>query len=389
VTYAWRIDALDPLGGLSFVSWRLETLANDDERLEDAPAFFIGPPNFVPEPIANRGVSLAAGRYGFQIGLFDEEGEVEFESLPIVVDFVRRLYLTGSRGDPTPDGTLPPPSPDTPPFSGGGEETGIEQSSLMDAVSSFDEVSVGLARGQQKPFSWLKFLQRDTKFVLKRYNMQLERGAYILLEEVISRFPQSYQVEQLEGWFRASNGLLEVLSRLELSQVLSSLQSSDSRARDSLYRRINYWPPFATTGSSHHTPVDILRSIPVPRSIASDLAIPNPEYASLAHVLSIFLGDPTVLGRNPDVEALAIFGAARIAVVDLESLFFIDSFHTMDQVSELTSSLRRKKLLNATCSWLVKNLPTTVFEPTIEAMIFNNMAISLPPLEPDFPSYET
>src|SRR5205807_8737298 len=110
----WYLDALDPRAGFAFVSMRAPDLLSAGGMMNDGPAYFVGPPGFVPEVVGTRAIGFAMARNRGQMGLFTPEGELSFDSLIAVAEFVRRVYLRGGSGDsPNENGAAaPPPVPE-------------------------------------------------------------------------------------------------------------------------------------------------------------------------------------------------------------------------------------------------------------------------------------
>ena len=52
-----------------------------------------------PRPVASAATALAAERHGFQLGVYDETGEVPFDTLADVAEFVRRIYVRTGRSE--------------------------------------------------------------------------------------------------------------------------------------------------------------------------------------------------------------------------------------------------------------------------------------------------
>ena len=65
--------------------------------------------------MASAATALAAERHGFQLGLYDETGEVPFDTLADVAEFVKRIYIGTGRTDGTDGGVPPPVTPPEPP----------------------------------------------------------------------------------------------------------------------------------------------------------------------------------------------------------------------------------------------------------------------------------
>lgn len=401
MSHAWRIDTLDPRGGLSFASWREPTLFNDT-LLEDAPVFFIGAPDFAPQAIANRSVALAAERHGFQLGLLDSEGEVEFEDLTNVAEFVRRLYLTSSRGDPTVGGTAPPPPPDEPPFDGGEALSPSElPSPLASAIGIFMSTSKKLSRGKQKYFPWAKHLKHyDPDRPIGPQN-QLRRGAIVLVKEILWRFPVSRTKEDLERWRQVTHALigllwslelvLELRGTLELKEVSKKFLMNtwnefehwhqDENPVDavlnimeggSIYAIYGFYSDNMKAQNLEIEPMDLFAMIPVPIHLAEGMNVPEPARASLATILSVGLGDPSALATHPDIEALITLAAARVAVVDISNIATASWRYPPNELTNATQSYRQEKLTVASQNWLVRNLPAIVFDPALEEMISEN-----------------
>lgn len=106
----WYIDALDVRAGRAFASLRGAVSEHTTSIDNFEGTYFIAAPYFSPELLADATLALAATRGSYQQGVYDEEGEVPFNSLGEIIDFVRRLYLNG--GGTAPDGGGPPPAPD-------------------------------------------------------------------------------------------------------------------------------------------------------------------------------------------------------------------------------------------------------------------------------------
>jgi hypothetical protein len=115
---SWYIDSIDARGGRAFATLRWSDLA-ENTPLQDGLTAFISAPHFEPEFLNSRSIAFSLGRGHGQVGFFTEEGEVPFESLESVTEFVRRTYISGSSGDGPAEGgaegTVPPSTGDVPP----------------------------------------------------------------------------------------------------------------------------------------------------------------------------------------------------------------------------------------------------------------------------------
>ena len=408
---AWRIDTLDARGGLAFVSWRHETLF-DDAPLEEATVFFIGAPAFAPQPVANRGVALAAERQGFQLGLLDENGEIPFESLDDVAEAIRRLYLAAARGDPA-DPTAAPPLP----LPEGGppglerlklfdEESveGFKRQSLAEAVTAFRATSAGLARGLAQDWTWTATVCSVDETSAPAAGDLLVQGAVVLLAEVLSRFPNSLEDEALERWRVSAIALAAVCRRLDLWRRLRADRTAQQRCnvfRREVWSRIepdasdfldedavdaihailltqstrglwSYDWTYALTDLRTLEPMDDLARLPLPLPLAKALKTPNPDRASLSTLTSVGLGSPECLAQ-PDAESLLLFAAARIVSVD--GAAFLPSGRLMGYDTNWdtqTGAARQRALVDAARAWIAANLPRVVFPAAVEAM-FNEV----------------
>lgn len=87
----WYVDGLNARAGRVFASFRAQ---GTDASQADS-CIFLGAPEFSPEPVS-ASLSLAATRHGFQENLFDERGEIAFESEADIAEFTRRIYFASS-----------------------------------------------------------------------------------------------------------------------------------------------------------------------------------------------------------------------------------------------------------------------------------------------------
>ena len=216
----WRIDTLDGRGGLAFASWRPADLA-DAASLPDRPVFYFSPPAFTPSPVASAATALAAERHGFQLGVYDETGEVPFETLADVAEFVRRIYVGTGRSDGTDGGSDPPPvpPPEPEPLVPGGalEYKEAEVGWLRRATSEFQLAVADTLRGSSKTVTWGGFEQTDLKKTSAEASLVL-LGAELTLFEMLCRFPG--KPEERETWQQAAMRLASTLLRTGSAQLL-------------------------------------------------------------------------------------------------------------------------------------------------------------------------
>lgn len=118
----WSIDALDADGGIAFASFRQSGEA-DIGDLEVEHAVVVAAPHFRPVPVSSRALSLGAISQGAQSGVYGDSGEVRFDSLDQLVEFVRKVYVGGGASGATPAPETVPNPPEGPnEDEGAGEE---------------------------------------------------------------------------------------------------------------------------------------------------------------------------------------------------------------------------------------------------------------------------
>ncbi len=406
---AWRIDSLDPTAGSAFASWRDETLFEGD-TLEEAPVFYIGAPSFQAQPVANRGVALAAERHGFQLGLLDDKGEVAFQTLDDVAEFVRRLYLVSTRRDGTPDGGASAvPRPRGGPL-GGGElvrPPELPHGPLGGEARQIVELIRTVERGRSLDLS----VTWRSGGVVRRRRMEQSRlalGASIVLSELLHRFPMgegetSPDAEELERWRVAAQTFVAVVHRLGLIETLEedagltpvcarflsrcwsrvvepvSLPPSHHQyvrvvlrlmARQSRFAGMNLASEWLGAPFGGATPIDELARLPLPEVLGKAIRAADVETASVATLLSVSLGSPAALAADDDVEAVLLFAASRVVAVDGEPFVVLRTFaEDTSAWDNLTSEHRSDLLYAAARAWLAENLPQRAFHEAVESMI--------------------
>ncbi len=188
----WYIDALDPRSGRAFASYRKSDL-QIVENLDTAKGtYFLEPPAFAPVQVS-RSIGFSATRYQFQAGLFDENGELPFDQLDDVVEFVRRSYLRrggGAGGGPEP-GVPPEPPPE--PTEGPADLTGQDPlTNLREIVKQFKTPKVNISPGATLPVEFIDTEAKGSGTFAKR---RLGRGALALALEQIAVFQPNSDFE--------------------------------------------------------------------------------------------------------------------------------------------------------------------------------------------------
>lgn len=387
----WRIDTLDGRGGLAFASWRTSDL-EDGTALSDRPTFYFSPPAFTPLPVASSATALAAERHGFQLGLFDADGEIPFDSIADVAEFVRRLYLGSGRSDGTDGGGTPPvPPPPTgePPDIGPMTEEWRESQFNSD-VSEFLSSIEKTPRGRAKPAHW--HLGQNQPKVGKPSSSPIFRGAELTLIEMLARFPVSKREEEIETWEAAASRLAASLFRIgvmnfvdnEFSPTLlhfcrNFLQSLHfGEATDLSYpisstfmvmihghtERWRHGYPFLLNGPTSSEPLDDLAHFPISKIHASAICAPNPDRASVADLLSAILASPGLKSKAPNIDAILQFAAARIVSFDGAPWTSGRSIFPDKSLARETARLTMKA-----GEWLDRELPRLNFSSSVEILI--------------------
>jgi hypothetical protein len=393
----WRIDTLDGRGGLAFASWRVSNLETGT-ALSDCPTFYFSPPAFTPLPVASSATALTAERYGFQLGLLDQKGEVPFDSVEDVAEFVRRIYIGSGRSDggdgggptpvPSPTGEPPEPGPDI-------EDLGEGQ--FGTDVSEFIASIARTLRGASKAAYW--HLGQEKAKDVDLGSSLIFRGAELTLIEMLTRFPLSKRVEDLEAWETAASRLAAVLVRIgvlnfadgEFSErsrhfcqsflqsaskvldfgeltdwsreypVTSTLMAMARRNPEYWWRRhliLSDWP---TAGE----PLEDLAHFPISKIHASAIRVPDLARASVADLLSSVLASPTLITKAPNIGAILLFAVARIVSFDTApwiSVGFTDGSRTRNKA-------RLARLTAEADKWLNRELPRLNFSPSVEQLI--------------------
>jgi hypothetical protein len=429
---AWRIDTLDPRGGLAFASWRESFDAEETPADREPPCVFIGAPHFRPEPVANRALAQAAGRGAFQMGLYTSEHvEAAFPTPEAVAEFVRRAYLSGGSGDePEGDdgaGALRPNDWPNPPQVPGldGDTPGLRfREDILKAIGRFGGLSLECAQGEAKAFDeWPVSAARASK---RAKGARLHDGADLLasaalhlMAEMLSRLPHASNARELALWqgdarllgllicrlgiwpliasprhFGALHKLIDFAARHKngygfLDQVKAKpepvfliaaawllfvecipLDSADTPNHffDFPYRR------GTSVFDEHVDPVAALKRIPLPRDVHEFL--PEREKkgtASLFHALAAFLGSPARAQEHPALVDLMLFAAAAIAVHDGGRLMAngADFWLLLSGRSGASGSMRMVAQMHAQAGWewLAGQLPDFAFPEELERAI--------------------
>ncbi len=355
---AWFIDALDGLSGQAFASHRqsgqLATLSD-----LSGPAWYVSAPDFAPEPISGRTIGLAATQRGFQLGLStDGETEVPFTSLEALVDYVRRLYLSGGGGDgpagidPAPGGPDGPDDPDRPAGDIPPPDTASPlQSSLLDFAHTLLFQSGNLSGSDTSaeltplapthPASDTSNEAEPLFQAAKLISEALERLALDTPPNVPNRFHAIYPA------YQAFYAVLDLLN-------LPDLPDLDARNAGRMYLlrlRNRPSPKFI-----HLDILDTLSRLPVPAFVCIS-HYETERWRSVKDVFFAVLGNPAHLKKtyyHMERSALFLFAAAAIA---------------QREIQPSHSDPNHGSLMENVFNWLRPQMPKFAFNKDLEATL--------------------
>ena len=418
---AWRLESFDLRAGLAFATRRPGQAQSQAQRVRDWPCLFVSPPGFSPEPVDNIAVALAATRGSFDAGLFIDGREMGFATPEDMAEFVRRAYVASAGGDGSDapgGGDLPPPlppeGPREPPYRPIDLERGFEdgggRAALWQGVLNFDKQAQRCPGGQSFTASWAGIAERPAA-------RSLANGAMQTIAELLARCPAPAAAEfdrwrtdlQTLGGCISTLGLWDALFEWHGSQLRHRLQSLGLRLpwpwlRSPDVRYLSYcifisslpmdlphhqvdenyyvypWHPnvgprfeaFATPKIWSEA-LESLGALPAPLYAASMAPEDLRERASLASLLSAFVSAPRALlqlGKS-DAQAaleLILFASACVALVDGAGLTAGPSAFAGYGLTPLQTA-RLEALGRNGLRWLIEQLPTRGFEPSLEDLI--------------------
>lgn len=429
MTRAWFVDALDTRGGLAFASHRRPDLQGDMEDV-DAPAVHLSAPSFAPEPVASRATGLAAVRAGFQLGLFVGGVEVAFEELGDLVDFVRRAYGASGGADGSNDpGRVPPLSP---PPDGGADGALREQirhereapkgsAAVAKMLAMIEQASgragkkaAGMKRGTGSSAMLIAHSEPvDLAGGGPDGTEAIEWAAVALGCELVRRLPRSR--EDVPRWLDAMSSLCRAAWNLNLNGQIHDFSDLVDAGRHVLddrlellfskvvLRQVNgplddklaasvaasimtcefdhlsfvrnlprsalvsvWWGRSAYDAwHSPHVPAaserfSALSRWPLPSPTATRLGL-DPATSTLADLLCVMTAAPLVASGDPLDAGMLLLAAAHVAG-DPGCSWLGHSSGTV------RVALRERQVRQAQ-EWLVRQFPSRVFDPDIEALI--------------------
>lgn len=415
---AWRLDVLDPVGGLAFASHRQSD--GQAARLDTTlPAVFISAPTFQPVSVRSRAIGLAAARRSFQPGLFIEGDEVGFPELEDAIEFIRRCYQNGGGGAGTGGGGAPPLGPEgpepelpqLPDLEHDREERTAEVVSIMTSLRSdlelYEKRRVEL-KGQSLGKTFHAHWSRPARFQLRTDPINfpgsrskdgvdiLVRGATRILAEMIRRLPLATKnpdalVNWQGAWFRLTmiveqmgvlNYLYDRYSNY-LKQLFNSVGSKihDKSLQDWLSNYLSLtaaledlmWHRRRGLGSTDA--FDDLAVWPSPTNPALRPQLATYQKSlSLLNRLAVFLSAPLADDGSGSVNAeieLVLFAAARLVLTgsrENQALTLTGGYPRF-WLGEPVHRRAVERLAETAWEWLADQLPKRGFEPSLERAI--------------------
>ena len=400
---AWYIDAIDARAGIAVATHRTPEAGGPSQLADEAAVAFIAPPTFTPEFLSSRVIGMGLARSFAQIGFYVGDGEVPFDSLDDVAEFVRRAYLRGAGGDGPAGGEGPlPPGPRE---DGGGEglrpiepsDSGRASSAGriggrrgVDPASSLIYLSKEIAQNTAgKKLGWSgkaptlelgKSLGNETQIAVRR----VVRGALLVLRELHRRKPRGNLSDADLGWLDDCihfNGIINRLgiqpwfwrefhSEWELGAwfgILSSSSPEDiQRRRPDLIGLLfdhypfymshrDYWLPL-----NWFDPVERLERLPMPAGLVEKSDQPN-----LLATLSMATASPGEYfsGKSDIPEQRAEITLFAATVLNLLDDCPIGWQYYYDEPLLTARAIGRGQ------EWLVANMPRVIFNNEVEKFI--------------------
>ncbi|NHN90496.1 hypothetical protein [Acetobacter sicerae] len=265
-TEKWYIDALDPRSGRAFASYRKNGLQDVMDLDAAEVTYFLEPPAFAPVQVS-RSIAFSATRYQFQAGLFDENGELPFNQLDDVMEFVRRSYLRrggGAGGGPEPGVTPePPPGPTEGPADLTGEDPLID---LRGIVKQFKALEVNIPRGAAEPVGFIDTEPKGSGTFAKR---RLGRGALALALEQIAVFQPNGDFESSTRQRSRLLRLFQAIASAGLAEEAYAAAEGNTVIKNWLTQQFDHLKPFEPYW-------------PLPESVDTSKIIPSLILAFLA-----------------------------------------------------------------------------------------------------------
>jgi len=430
----WYIDALDARAGQAFAAVRRPDLKDSNIDL-GVPGVFVGPPTFQAETVSSRAVGFAATQGCFQLGLFDDNEEIGFGSLQLLVAFVRRAYMSSGGGDGGSGiGPLPPP---VPPERPAGDPIRLdvrkwppERSAIGLLLQRADRFQ-NMAEASSRAIEGVAHVEWWSDGELTRtrgptdYDV-LTRAVALLVDSLLRRFHRP-QTKSFQPWQDACSRLGMVIDRFALWPFLLT-DSGVSPVRDLAHRIVRavpelrnsvqyrtrdrksagalaliallggywqhrfhpyYWDDFyrevlrrgASVGQlTMHTPldsIDTLSVLPLPDRIVRHLKL-DPRSASVRDLLCIIVASPGLMIRSVDGN----LNTSSDLSTDIVAILLLAAAHIVGvdrrPYSDASRSLLEQfshDLISEAMKWLRMQLPSGAFPAPIESIISSTAAL--------------
>jgi hypothetical protein len=399
----WHIDAWDPRGGRAFATQRTRNsdLGQPDEEVW-GPTVYIGPPSFRPEQIANLGMALSARRSGAfdpRVPVDADTDEVSFLTADAVAEFVRRAFVSASRGRGGDGGGAfgVENGPEGPPPSEGGEPSPIEP-----YLADWSDAAEKLRKDQDLPgFAMGEAIRQRFDAQLAKYPPgqmgPVQSGALQVLACVLDGLPlyalhtplftqwqeaaatldaALTELGLWSTWFTTAPAYRHVISSYLLARGQKELKASVQADMDgigfaqSLLRwqpttadpqlaaqrfaaALHFWMGYADDKrlqmpAQFADRYQALFTWPLPRYIQT-----QPACRSVGDLLVAFVSTPSVLVKQP----------ARA----MDIVLFAASLLASRTVSRTEEGWRERAAIH----WLARSLPRYIFPEDTEALILD------------------
>lgn len=341
------IDTLDGIGGAAFASFREGNLTTASSA-GDEPAWFIAAPDFSPNPVSSRAIALAANNGSFQLGFsVDGETEVSFESLEVLAEYVRRLFVAGGGGDGT--GGVGPATP-TPPEGGGpGEGGDFDVESSVGQLLNFAKEM----RGHIEELPGQAHVHKLSELVNAPANTPsrslIEGPLYIGARAIgwgLANSDRGTTLEERENWRLAQSAYEWTV----LSHGLDVEYSYDQLFLEFGYRYRPWWP-----FTQPVDPLDALAMFALPPSVRLD-----ENWRSVKDFMYAALARPEVLIEGP-------FGLRASVLIYASSCILLRPGIWATDLEELTEFHRRCE--HVALDWIAAQLPRFAFARSLEDAI--------------------
>lgn len=300
----WFIDALDADGGIAFASVRRAGVDTSEDPFDEYPVI-IAAPHFNPVPVSSRAISLGAISQGAQSGVFGEGGEVAFESLDQVIDFVRNTYIGGGANGATPAPETTPRPPEEPDRGEGGvrDDSPDLRGPSDDIVNWLTFEADGSGSGEQASAA----SERIDKLSGGGRRLVIHAAESIALSLMRQEPSLHESLEKKAHWLTEIDHFQRMLGCIGLSEDDLHTAILHQYAVAYRYRRYRY-----DVYGVQHDVFRKLAEVKLPADVR--LVAGLGEEASIADLLAYCCATSTMLPNSPNATGLVLFAAVCIVM---------------------------------------------------------------------------